>query len=84
MFIQPCQCKVQDLPSNVIEENIQVSHGLLEVIPERLAFVVDRFVDAELVLKPSALLRRASNCNDFRALDFADLADDGPSSASSS
>lgn len=75
VLLQPRQAEVQDLSSDIIEIHIEVPDRLLEVLAERLALVVERGVDSELVDKELALVGTAGEGDDSAAFEFGDLAD---------
>lgn len=56
---------------------------LLEVIEKAFALIVDCLVDAQLLLEPTTLVLRPGDADNTRALELADLADDGSGCACS-
>ena len=55
-LLQPRQCKVQDITTNIIEIDIQIAHVFLKIFEKRLALVVYGLVDTEFRFEPVAFL----------------------------
>jgi hypothetical protein len=72
-LVQPCQGQVQNLATDVVKKDIEVSYCMFELILKRWTLVVQRCVYLELFREPTALIVRARNSDDFRAEYFADL-----------
>lgn len=76
VLVHARQGEVQDLTTNIVEEHIKITNGLLEFFVERRALVVESLVYAEFVFQPLALVRRSGDRVDLCTLLLAKLTDD--------
>ena len=79
-LLQPRQCKVQDITTNIIEIDIQIAHVFLKIFIKRLALVVYSLVDTEFRFEPVAFLVWPSYTDYACAFELSYLTDYGSSS----
>ena len=73
IFVQSCQHEVQNITSDIIEVDIQIPHGLLEVLQEGGTLVVKGFLYANLFLQTIALVLWTGNTIDLCPSCFTEL-----------
>ena len=72
-LVEPREREVQNIATDVVEENVKVPDCLLEVVVERRALIVERFIDPEVLLEPLTLVVGSGNCDDFGTQLLPDL-----------
>ena len=64
-LVEPREGEVQDIATDIVEENVKIPDCLLKIVVEGRAFVVERLVDSEVLLEPLTLVIRSSDRNDL-------------------
>lgn len=75
-LVEPRERKVEDVATDIVKVNVEISDCLLEVAVERWALVVERLVNAEILLKPLALVVGSGDRDDLGTQLLSNLAHD--------